>query len=158
MKVEFSKHSRGQCLECINAYQRNYKKGKGRETQKRYQTGEAFKKYQKEYHQRPKAKIWFRNHYLKTNYGITHMQYEQMLFNQGGACAICKETMGTKKLHVDHCHSTGIVRGILCAPCNHALGSFRDKIENLSSAIVYLKKATRSKGVKEKGANVMGSR
>lgn len=64
----------------------------------------------------------------------------ELLLEQTGLCAICKrdETIcGT--LNVDHDHSTGKVRGLLCTTCNRGLGEFRDRITDLESAISYLR-------------------
>jgi len=72
-------------------------------------------------------------------YGITKEQYFEMYEKQEGKCAICEEVPKTKRLlHVDHCHSTGNVRGLLCSLCNTALGSFRDNTALLTRAIEYL--------------------
>lgn len=64
-----------------------------------------------------------KNSMLKRKYGITIEQFDLMLAGQGGNCAICRmpPTAG-KPLHVDHCHSTGRVRGLLCHQCNWYLG------------------------------------
>jgi hypothetical protein len=53
--------------------------------------------------------------------GVTDEQYEAMLERQGGGCAICGATPKTRRLHVDHEHRTGRVRGLLCHRCNRAL-------------------------------------
>lgn len=83
---------------------------------------------------------------LKFNYGLSVDDYRTMLVKQGGVCAICqkpetsKANNGyTKNLAVDHCHSTGKVRGLLCHHCNTALGKFKDDITLLEAAIKYLK-------------------
>lgn len=75
-------------------------------------------------------------------YGITLAQYEQMFADQAGCCAICKthQSEFSKSLAVDHCHTSGKVRGLLCGLCNTALGSMRDSPEILASAINYLRK------------------
>ncbi len=68
---------------------------------------------------------------LWRQYGITLAQYDEMLTRQGGTCAICKKPPKVKRLHVDHCHSTGRVRGLLCGSCNGRLGwleMFREAI------------------------------
>ncbi len=79
--------------------------------------------------------------HLKRVYGITPEDYLALLDSQQGRCAICrdefKETVD-KVPHVDHCHTTGAVRGILCFTCNTALGKFRDDVDLLKSAIKYL--------------------
>lgn len=73
-------------------------------------------------------------------YGITNEQYQEMLKSQNGTCKICKgpETMKGRSLAVDHCHTTGQVRGLLCGKCNQGLGSFRDSPELLGSAVQYI--------------------
>lgn len=69
-------------------------------------------------------------------YGLTQEQYEDMLLQSGGKCSICKEH--TTKLHVDHDHVTGKVRGLLCRACNHGIGNFKDDTALLTAAIGYL--------------------
>lgn len=67
---------------------------------------------------------------LRKNYGLTSEQYVQMLDDQKGVCAICANPPPEgKKLHVDHNHTTGEVRRLLCSRCNGALGWF-EKYEN----------------------------
>lgn len=67
-----------------------------------------------------------------------------LLEQQNGRCAICKtkdpssRRKSSSYFCVDHCHFTGKVRGLLCSPCNSALGFFKDKKENLLEAISYL--------------------
>ena len=73
-------------------------------------------------------------------YGITVDDYNQMLAEQNGACAICKCPPTTKRLAIDHCHTTGKVRGLLCGPCNVSLGQFRDDPRVLLEAAKYLLK------------------
>lgn len=79
-----------------------------------------------------------RNAHLKRRYGISQDDYEKMYAEQGGCCSICKKHH--KTLFVDHCHSSNIVRGLLCSRCNFGLGNFLDSIPNLENAIEYLKK------------------
>jgi hypothetical protein len=63
---------------------------------------------------------------LKT-YGLTLEQYEALYEAQGGVCYICEIATGkTKRLSVDHDHTTGYVRGLLCTVCNKMLGLLRD--------------------------------
>jgi len=88
-----------------------------------------------------------RDYRLRTLYGITEADYETMLEKQGGRCAICRtDTVGgnSRHWHVDHDHSTGVVRGLLCHRCNMALGYFKDDPRRLVDALLYL-------GAKEKG-------
>lgn len=65
----------------------------------------------------------------------------RLYIEQKGCCAICKrhQTEFKKRLNIDHCHTTGVVRGLLCQTCNTSLGGFKDNVKNLESAISYLK-------------------
>lgn len=82
---------------------------------------------------------------LKHRYGISVLQYQTMLVEQNFTCAICTQPETRKhkgvstRLGVDHNHSTGLVRGLLCFSCNAALGHFNDDINLLSDAIRYLR-------------------
>lgn len=77
---------------------------------------------------------------LKNLYGIGVENYDFLYERQQGLCAICKkpEKVEGRRLAVDHNHSTGQVRGLLCTTCNQGLGNFYDDPELLESAIVFL--------------------
>lgn len=79
----------------------------------------------------------------KYRYGVDGEMFGQMLVEQHGLCAICGEPPGRNRLHVDHCHESGAVRGLLCARCNQGLGFFRDDPSLLAKAMRYLKKHSR---------------
>jgi hypothetical protein len=68
-------------------------------------------------------------------YGLTEEQYEAIGIKQGWSCAICGNDEPTD---VDHCHESGVVRGLLCHPCNVGLGHFRDSPDRLRTAADYL--------------------
>jgi len=74
-------------------------------------------------------------------YHITQIEFNLLLTNQNNKCKICA-TPFIKTPHIDHCHITGVVRGLLCHGCNIALGGFRNNIESLKSAILYLEQST----------------
>jgi hypothetical protein len=77
--------------------------------------------------------------HLKRLYKITRVDFDKMLVDQLGCCAICKEQMtGFGEPNVDHCHATLKVRGLLCRRCNYVLGRIKDSKEILRSAEVYL--------------------
>lgn len=92
------------------------------------------------------------NAHLKRNFGITLDEFNAIAEEQGGVCAICGEppriVMGVRsrrqgravrpRLVVDHCHETGRVRGLLCTPCNRAIGYLRDNPDYARFAAEYL--------------------
>ncbi|MAO21337.1 MAG: hypothetical protein CMJ25_11365 [Phycisphaerae bacterium] len=78
-----------------------------------------------------------------TAYGVTPVQFNKMLEQQGGACAICGTSID-QKAHVDHCHTSGKVRGLLCNNCNTAIGKLKDNPEIIQSALDYVKVHTDS--------------
>ena len=71
------------------------------------------------------------------DYGLTPEKYAELFARQQGLCAICKRASVQA---VDHNHSTGEVRGLLCHRCNHAIGLFEERLESFASAIQYLTK------------------
>lgn len=77
---------------------------------------------------------------VKAMYRISPEEYVEMHRKQDGKCAICETKPTTKRgLHLDHNHTTGKVRGLLCHGCNVALGSFKENTNLLSKAIEYLR-------------------
>lgn len=73
-------------------------------------------------------------------YGLTRVAFADLLLQQNGKCAICYQPYHPKrKLHVDHCHATGKVRGLLCGGCNIGLGHFCDDTSRMERAIGYLR-------------------
>ncbi len=86
---------------------------------------------------------------LRRNYGLSSQEYQEMLFFQGGVCAICgRREKGHKKggvhkfLAVDHDHKNGMVRGLLCQKCNQGIGCFEESPEFMLKAIAYLNNHT----------------
>lgn len=80
-----------------------------------------------------------RDYQLRRNYGITAEQYEEMSARQHGLCAMCEHVCSSgKQLAVDHCHSTGKVRALLCMNCNQGIGKFKDNPELLRKAADYI--------------------
>lgn len=88
-----------------------------------------------------KAKTATKRCRMMTMYGMSLSDYERLLQAQGMSCAICrtKSPGGLGRFHVDHCHSTGRIRGLLCHSCNTGLGLFKDSDVNLRRAIEYLR-------------------
>lgn len=87
----------------------------------------------------PEQKKRQRELYLRKTYGIGNEDYEGLLAQQGGCCAICLCRPRTKLLAVDHDHLTGKIRGLLCGRCNHGLLRFaQEDITILRRAVAYL--------------------
>lgn len=116
------------------------------ETRKQYKLAnkEAIKAKNAEY--RLKTVEQRREARFKLRYGLTLLDYNVLLEQQASKCKICnltseqlKKPGRSKLLYVDHCHTTGKVRGLLCTHCNMSLGNFKDSQELLQSAIDYLK-------------------
>jgi hypothetical protein len=83
-------------------------------------------------------KALFRKESLK-RYGISPADYDRMLAAQDGRCAICgSQPSGGKNLHVDHCHGSGTVRGLLCSKCNTAIGLMDESADRMYAAVTYL--------------------
>jgi hypothetical protein len=78
-----------------------------------------------------------RDYQLSYRYGISQDDFDRMLEEQSGRCAICGTTPEST-LHVDHCHDTLNVRGLLCTKCNIGIGYFNDDVEVMKRAIAYL--------------------
>jgi hypothetical protein len=128
---------RYKCKSCANERHRNWvhnNNGKHNHTLKQY---------------REKVSERMRWYTLKRKFNITKSEYEEIAINQNHLCAICNNRESTNSrarrgdaefLCIDHCHKTLKIRGLLCRKCNAALGGFKDSIENLESAILYLKK------------------
>jgi hypothetical protein len=106
------------------------------------------KEYAREWHK--KARLanpdYYLNQDLKRNYKVTLEWYRTTLAEQNNVCAICTKPETTQirnktiAMAVDHCHTTGKVRGLLCTQCNRALGLFGDDPAALQAAIGYLEK------------------
>ena len=87
--------------------------------------------------------------HLRRTYGITLAQYDALFAAQGGVCALCKRPQlkacgrtGAKtveRMHVDHDHKSGKIRGLLCALCNHGIGCFSQDPDLLEWAAAYLR-------------------
>lgn len=124
------------CKDCNNEYMRDW-------NSKNRAKVRAFQKVW-----RQKNKGICQNSQLKSMYGITLKEYNELLKEQNNVCAICgngetakqKGLKKKKNLAVDHCHSTNKVRGFLCSRCNTVLGSTNDSIEILEKMIEYLKR------------------
>ena len=111
---------RSQCKDCEKVYEARRKRD-----------------YASEYQSRTPE--YRRNRHLKHRYGITLEDYNSMLQEQNGSCAMCPTTALEEVLCVDHNHDTGAVRALLCKTCNTMLGMAKDSVDRLQAGIDYLK-------------------
>lgn len=81
---------------------------------------------------------------LKQEYGLTLEDYQRMMAAQDGRCAICRETPAPQKyktgFHVDHCHTTGRIRGLLCHNCNVSIGHLKEDLVRIRALLAYLER------------------
>lgn len=75
---------------------------------------------------------------LKGRLGVEAGTYSRLYAEQNGACAICGWVNTNRRLAVDHCKLTGVIRKLLCSPCNTGIGQFHHSKEKLLKAIQYL--------------------
>ncbi len=116
----------GKCKTCMAQYMKEWEQANSDRRRKR---SSEWKMENPGYH---------RNWWLTKEYGISLIEFNKLVEDQKGLCAICEEPPGKKGLHADHCHANGSVRGLLCFRCNAALGMFRDNPRLLVNAIDYL--------------------
>jgi predicted amidophosphoribosyltransferase len=108
---------------------------------------DCYNKYAREWAQRNKHRVkkqvlrrWksYSRKARYERYGLTEEQYTALITSQPN-CAICEKSFETERRNIDHCHTTGRVRGLLCPGCNRGLGFFGDSPERLIKAAQYLK-------------------
>ncbi|MFG3249139.1 endonuclease VII domain-containing protein [Streptomyces sp. NPDC048187] len=143
------------CRECAAAYHQEGQVAKGRNVRPRVKLPEGHKLCRTCGEIKPHSE-WTRNRsasdglatlcksckaaqgragHLKRQYGITEAQRDALIAGQGGVCCIC---LAAPAAHVDHCHETGRVRGVLCFSCNAALGQFKDRPDAIRRAAAYV--------------------
>jgi hypothetical protein len=77
---------------------------------------------------------------IRKQYGISMQEFNELLKHQGGGCAICAKPISAlrRRMNIDHCHETNVVRGILCSGCNTGLGHLGDNLDGLQRALDFL--------------------
>ncbi len=89
----------------------------------------------------PEQKAKRNDRTLRSSYGIDHETWARMYDSQDRRCAGCSDLLGfNTDTNVDHCHATGVVRGLLCRGCNHALGGVKDRPDALRRLATYLER------------------
>ena len=132
------------CVKCnINQPVENYYKQTGKRTKEGYRrptckscVNKSTTQWAKENPE--KTKEIRRKAKLKRNYGISIEAYDAMVIKHNNKCAICHQEHKRRPLNVDHCHTTGKVRGLLCDKCNMALGLLNDSKELINNLGKYL--------------------
>lgn len=132
-----------QCKTCLNSFDESYFYKNAGAQCKKCSNLRAIK-YAKENKHKIQPKL--KSYALKRRYGISEEEYLTFIQKQNNLCAICGcletaldfKLKLPKALAVDHCHTTGKVRGLLCSKCNTGLGNFKDNITYLEKAIKYL--------------------
>jgi hypothetical protein len=90
---------------------------------------------------RAKRKLF--DYHLRYTFGIDAEDWARLFNAQNQNCAVClRRLLGDKSTHVDHCHATGKVRGLLCLDCNTSIGRFGDDPNILLRAVAYLNRGT----------------
>jgi hypothetical protein len=93
------------------------------------------KEYFREYAKKHSLKLYLGK--IKRQYGLSAESYFKLLEHQKSKCAVCRKKPSSR-LHVDHDHKTGKIRGLLCSGCNFTLGQMKDKTKHLQSLITYI--------------------
>ncbi len=130
---EFNKSSRDRqqslCKKCQSEYGKEWRKknrDKNRGYCKKYYSGNKHK---------------WRARFYQSKYGMTIQEIDELLKSQNGICPICRTAFkNTKLMSLDHDHTTGKLREILCNKCNTALGLLDEKIDRFERAIQYINK------------------
>lgn len=122
-------------------YKKNADEIKAKAKAKRAQNPESSRRAVKKWQEQnpEKHRRSYKNWHLKKKYGVTIEQYEAMLLQQGGVCAICKKPpVEGVCLSVDHNHQTGEVRGLLHSSCNLGIGNFEEDPQLMRNAADYI--------------------
>lgn len=112
----------------------------------------------------PERRRAVNRHYAIARYGMTVEDHDAMLAAQDGVCAICGNppdpdgVRAASRLHIDHDHATGRVRGLLCNLCNVGIGKFRDDVDLLAGAMAYLLLADGETPASDAGAAPVSAR
>jgi hypothetical protein len=134
------------CRPCWAAYMREYNLRPGPNAKK--------KEAQKALYRRDEPSR--RSSVIKANYGIDIAEFNRMLAQQNGVCAVCDGVQPDgRRLAIDHCHKTGAIRGLLCSTCNTSIGHAKDDPTLLRAMADYLERSRSfSQGNKMQSARV----
>lgn len=152
------------CRSCVGVRQKAYRNRpdvatRRKEATRNYAKTERCKATRKTYNERVKSDpllrervrvvgraYWHKSNLAKkrrvSKHGMSIDEFDALYIKQEKRCAICEKTLEERGACIDHCHSTGKVRGLLCANCNAGLGFFQDSQASLLSAVEYLRVAS----------------
>lgn len=135
------------CLRCARSRVRlspSEREANRREAARRFASKPEAKRRAKERYERIKNSPAFKERQrigaLKRKFGISASDYDNFVRIQDGKCPICNQKLESDVMVVDHCHRTGIVRGVLHRKCNSALGFLDDSLDNARRAFEYLER------------------
>lgn len=126
------------CKKCRNSYTRKW----------RLENHEKTKELQRKSYYKAKAKEPFlnRRRRLKSKYGLSQEDINNMLSKQNGKCLGCLVDLSISIMAIDHNHNTGLVRGLLCTLCNLSLGQVKDNPDTLHRLAGYLERVNNAVG------------
>lgn len=133
-----------QCKDCRKQYQQS-NRNKINATKREWAKNNKGKVAEYNRKSRLKNPLAYKDYQKRYCYSITEKEFQEMLKSQDNKCKICNNLFTTSSKtnkvyvpHIDHCHATGKVRGLLCSKCNQALGLFKDDINTIYNSIKYL--------------------
>lgn len=121
---------RSYCIACSTAARNEWRKANPKDNERN-------KQYNKEHAEEIRGKKLVKKYWPTLTWREALAEWQRIYDMQYGLCAFGHKT---NKLHVDHCHTTKAIRGLLCYNCNNGLGRFKDDIDVLTAAISYIKK------------------
>lgn len=131
--------STSSCAPCLK--KKGLEKLNNKELMSPYRTKEKQKIKTQEWREKNPSKLksqYLRHSITRNGYNITEEKYYEKLSEQNGVCAICNKECEKGRLSIDHDHIGGNVRGLLCRNCNLGLGNFKDSVDFLENAVLYL--------------------
>lgn len=121
---------RSYCKDCERAARDIWRKSSPKDNERN-------KQYNKDNAEEIRGKKLVKNYWPHLTWQEAIAEWDRLYDEQQGLCAFGHKV---ERLHVDHCHSTGVVRGLLCYNCNNGIGRLKDDVEVLQKAIVYINK------------------
>lgn len=144
-----STHKNGKssrCKSCKNKYNIEWKKNNPEKAAAHIPSRKQWRLDNLEHDKNRNREYWIKNpilrltYRLNKEYNITLKRYEEMLQAQDNKCAVCKINFSElkRKPCVDHCHKTGVVRGLLCHKCNVSIGLLNEDFGTVLNLVKYL--------------------